>query len=102
MSKTPARIIETLGWLQILASSLLIGLGAGIFVYLQNPTNTGLTIGILIASAGLIIGILLATKYWKTKEGTMGFLSRVMATPELDKKENESDDTSSDNRKDSV
>ena len=35
------------------------------------------------------MGIFLATKIWKTKEGTIGFMSKILATPELDK--NDSD-----------
>lgn len=80
-------ITEAIGWLQIVASPLLIGLGIGAFVYFPNPTTMRLIIAISIATSGLIIGILFATKIWKTKEGTIWFLSRIMATPELDKKE---------------
>ncbi len=43
-------------------------------------------IGILIAGIGLTIGITWATKTWK-KTGTMQFLSRIDATPELDNRD---------------
>lgn len=95
-------ITEAVGWLQIVASPLLIGLGIGAIVYFQNPTATRLVIAITIASLGLIIGILLATKIWKTKEGTIWFLSRIMATPELDKKEIETNDKQADTKKGSL
>lgn len=87
MIKFFEKLTELIGWLRIVASPLFIGLAIGAIVYFSNPTITALVIGISIASIGLIIGILIATKIWKTKEGTMWFLSRIMATPELDKKE---------------
>ncbi|MGF1565024.1 MAG: hypothetical protein ACFCUH_06630 [Flavobacteriales bacterium] len=95
-------IIEAIGWLQIVASPLLIGLGIGAFIYFPNPTSTRLAIGISVATIGLIIGILLATKIWKTKEGTIWFLSRIMATPELDKKKAETNDNKADSNKGSL
>lgn len=91
-------ITEAIGWLQIVASPLLIGLGIGAFVYFQNPTTTRLVIGISFATLGLIIGILWATKIWKTN-GTIWFMSRIMATPELDKKENEINSEKADEKK---
>jgi hypothetical protein len=95
-------ITEAIGWLKIVASPMLIGLGIGAINYFPNPTTTRLVIGISIATLGLIIGILLATKIWNTKEGTIWFLSRIMATPELDKKEAETNDKQSDNNKGSL
>src|SRR5436189_226422 len=80
-------ITEAVGWLQIVASSVLIGLGIGALVYSAYPTIGGLVIGISIASLGLIIGIIRTIKIWKTKEGTIWYVSRVMATPELDEME---------------
>lgn len=82
-------ITESIGWLQIVASPLLIGLVIGAFIYLTEPNTTRLMIGSIIATAGLIIGIIWATKQWKGK-GTVWFMSRIMATPELDKPEEES------------
>jgi hypothetical protein len=92
-------ITEAIGWLQIAASPFLIGLGIGACVYFPNPTATRLVIGITTTTLGLIIGILLATKIWKSKVGTIGFLARTMATPELDKKEKAISDTQKDNKK---
>ena len=76
-------IMEIIGWLQIVASPFLIGLGIGAFIYFPNPTLTNLIIGIVISIIGLIAGIIWATKIWKTK-GTMWFVSQVSATPDLD------------------
>ena len=46
-----------------------------------------MVIGIFVAVVGIIIGMIWATKKFKTT-GTIHFLSRVSATPELDRKEN--------------
>jgi len=74
---------EMIGWLQIVASPLLLGLIIGFVIYVSNPGTLRLILGISVATLGLITGIIIATKAWK-KKGTMHFVSRVMATPELD------------------
>lgn len=77
-----------IGWLQIVASPLLIGLIVGAIIYFSNPTTTRLVLGISVATLGLIIGIIWATKQWKRK-GTIWFMSGIMATPELDNQDEE-------------
>ena len=99
MQKVFEWFIQIIGWLQIAASPLLIGLVIGAAICFPTPTTIRLIIGITVAAIGLIIGILWANKIWKTKEGTMSFLSRVMATPELDKKEKETRENESENKK---
>lgn len=74
---------ESIGWLQIVASPLLIGLFTGAIIYFPNRTTTRFVIGIAVATIGLIVGIIWATKQWKGK-GTNWFMSRIMATSELD------------------
>ncbi|UKJ06216.1 hypothetical protein [Solitalea lacus] len=69
--------------MQIVASPLLIGLAIGATIYFSDPTTTRLFIGIIVATVGLIVGIIWATRQWKGK-GTIWFMSRIMATPELD------------------
>ncbi|MEZ4906074.1 MAG: hypothetical protein R2771_00095 [Saprospiraceae bacterium] len=76
-------ITESIGWIKIVASPLLIGLIIGAIIYFPKPTTTRLFFGIIVAILGLVIGIIWATKQWKGK-GTIWFLSRTMATPELD------------------
>lgn len=78
------KITELIGWFQIVISPTLIGLGIGCIVYFNFQNLTGLILGIIISIIGLISGIVLATKKFKTT-GTIHFLSRVSATPELDK-----------------
>ena len=74
---------EIVGWLQIFASPFLIGLFIGALIYIARPNILTLTIGIIVAITGLILGIIWATKIWK-KKGTIDFISGTMATPELD------------------
>ena len=76
-------IFEIIGWLQIVASLLLLGLAIGAVIYFTNPGTLRLIIGISVATLGLITGIKVATSAWK-KKGTMHLVSRFMATPELD------------------
>jgi amino acid transporter len=75
--------VEVVGWLEIVASPLSAGLIIGAIIYFSNPTTWRLIIAISIATLGLIVGIIFATRIWK-KQGTMHFLSRIMASPELD------------------
>lgn len=83
-------ITEAIGWLQIVASPLLIGLAIGAVIYFPNPSTTRLVLGIIVATIGLVLGIIWATKKWKGK-GTIFFLSRIMATPELDNPDEENE-----------
>lgn len=74
---------EVVGWLQIVVSPLLAGLVLGAIIYFSNPTTMSLVIAICVVLISLIVGIVFATRIWK-KQGTMHFVSRVMASPELD------------------
>jgi F0F1-type ATP synthase assembly protein I len=79
-------ISEVVGWIQIVISPTLLGIVFGLAIYYFAPNLAGMIFGILIAFIGLILGIILATKKYKTT-GTINFLSRINATPELDKLE---------------
>ncbi len=81
---------DSMGWLQIVASPLLIGIVTGFIVYLAKPDFNGTIIGISIAALGLIIGIIWATRVWKRK-GTIEYVSSLSATPELDNRKEEED-----------
>lgn len=76
-------ITEVVGWIQIVLSPTLLGIAFGFGIYYNFTNLTGMVIGILIIVFVLIIGIVLATKKFKTT-GTIHFLSRISATPELD------------------
>ena len=94
-------ITEIVGWIQIVLSPTLIGIGLGFGIYYYFPNLTGMILGILIVIIGFIIGIIWATKKFKTT-GTIHFLSRVSATPELDNLEKlESGNTESGKKKNS-
>lgn len=80
-------VFEVIGWLQIVASPLLAGVVVGALIYFSNPSGWRLVLALVI---GLIVGIIFATRVWK-KHGTMHFVSRVMATPELDNLDEEKD-----------
>lgn len=84
-------ITEAIGWLQIVASPFLIGLGIGALIYFSHPTELRMIVGVSVAALGLILGIVWATRVWK-KYATMRFLSRIIATPELDEKKEFGDD----------
>lgn len=88
MQKTFHLIIEIFCSFQIVLSPLLIGAFIGIVVYFSDPSTTRLVLAVLIALAGLILGIIWAVKVSR-KEGASHFMSRIMATPELDKKREE-------------
>lgn len=76
-------ITELMGWWQIVLSPFLIGLIIGAVVYFYEPTTIRLIIGVIIATTGLVIGIIWATKQWKGK-GATSFIANIMSTPEID------------------
>ena len=84
MSKYFEIITEIIGWLQIVVSPLLVAIIIGSIIYLPNQTTANLIFAILICLAGLVAGIVFANKKFKSGKGTVWFLSRTMATPELD------------------
>jgi hypothetical protein len=75
-------ITEFFAWLQIAASPALTGIIIGGIIYGVKRDIVGLVIAIIVASLGIIAGIIWATKIWK-KKGTVEFMSKVNATPEL-------------------
>lgn len=88
MQKIFHLIIEIFCSLQIVLSPLLMGAFIGMVVYFSDPSTTRLVFAMLIVLAGLVIGIVWAVKVSR-KEGASHFMSRIMATPELDKKREE-------------
>ena len=79
------KLTEFFGWIQIMLSPTLVGLALGGLCYLYSPTAFGKILGTIITVTGFIIGIFWATRD-KKKYGTIWFVSRIMATPELDTK----------------
>jgi ABC-type transport system involved in cytochrome c biogenesis permease subunit len=74
---------EFFGWIEIVISTTLLSGMLGFLIYLSKRNTLTLILGIAIATLGLIFGIIYATKIWK-KRGTVDFISRVSASPELD------------------
>ncbi len=77
---------EIMGWLQIVASPFLAASIIGVIIYFSRPNTTRLIVATAVATIGLVIGIIWATRIWR-KKGTIQFMSRIMATPEFDNKE---------------
>lgn len=92
MYKFLETVFEIVGWVRIAISPLLIGAGIGAIIYYRNPTETTLAAGIAVGVVGLFIGILWANKVWRSKKGTINFISRISSTPELDNKEDMNDE----------
>ena len=88
--KTFETISEVFGWLKIAISPALIGIILGCVIYFNVKGRVGMALGISVALIGIIIGIVWATSVWK-KRGTIQFLSRTMATPELDNRDEDSE-----------
>lgn len=86
--KTPwiAYLPEAIGWLQIVAAPLLLGLFLGAVIYFSNPSTLTLLLCTTVALVGLALGIKWATKKWK-HGGTIHFLARIISTRELDREE---------------
>ena len=82
MGKGFEKFTEGIAWIQIALSPTLIGIIAGIFVGVAGSPGFGIVMGLL----GLTIGVLWAMRVSR-KEGTSHFISRSMATPELNEKE---------------
>ena len=82
--------MEIVGWLQIVSSPLIGGIIVGGLAFLLIGNTAGLVVGIAIAIAALVLGVLYANRVWK-KKGTMNFMSRVNASPELDYLEQDAD-----------
>jgi hypothetical protein len=76
-------ITEIIGWIQIFISPFAIGIIIALIVYYLKQDNIGIVIASVFCVAGFIFGIVLATRSWKNG-GTNNFLSRTMASPELD------------------
>lgn len=87
MTRIFEKITEIIGWFQIVISPTLLCSGIGALIYFSNPNSTNLIIAVCIGLLGLVCGIVYANRIWKTK-GTVWFMSRVSATPELDEENN--------------
>ncbi|RZJ64411.1 MAG: hypothetical protein EOO50_15760 [Flavobacterium sp.] len=83
MSRIFEKFTEVIGWLQIVASPLLIGFIIGAIIYFSNANIFTLIIAVIIILFSLLVGIYFATKIAR-KKGTISFLSQISATPDID------------------
>lgn len=79
------RFTELLAWLRIALSPILFTVIVAVLVnwYADSPVGNILAICILLL--GIIAGVVLA-EYARKHGGAINFISRLNATPELDKK----------------
>ena len=75
--------VEVIGWLRIMASPLFLGITIGIIIYMIETNAIGISLAIAVTSAGLIVGIVMASRICK-KHGTMNFISKLNETNDLD------------------
>lgn len=84
IARAGSLLTEILGAILILGSPTLMGALIGGYFYLNNPSTQTLWFFAALSALGLIIGIWWAVREWKSR-GTVWFVSRLMATPELDR-----------------
>jgi hypothetical protein len=75
--------LEVFGFIRIGASPFLIGVAIGFGTFVSKPDNVGIIIAISIASIGLIIGIIWATKISR-KKSTLDYTTAA-SSPDFDK-----------------
>ncbi len=83
MFKFISFLVEFINWIRIVSSPTLIGLivGGVFYYFFQNPI--GKVLWVICAIIGFILGIIWASSIWR-KQGTTTFLSKIIATPDLD------------------
>ena len=80
------RLLSVLAWLQIFISPTFIGAISGGLIWLAMRGAWGIGLGTAVAIAGAVVGIAFAEKARRGK-GTIEFMSRTIAHPELREKE---------------
>ena len=83
MNKIFEIITEIFGFIAIVLSPTLLGLGIGFISYNYIGNTLGIVFGIFIGLLGFAYGLFFAVKKWKNG-GTVHFLPTIYATPELD------------------
>ncbi len=78
----PDRLVAAVAWLEIAISPSLIGITAGAGVWLALRSSAGVAVGLILASLGLMTGVVFAEKA-RRKVGTVAFMTRIRAHAEL-------------------
>lgn len=86
IARTGSLMTEILGALMIIGSPTLIGAAVGGYWYASNPNQQNQWLFGALTGLGLFLGIWSAVREWKSR-GTVWFISRLISTPELDKKD---------------
>jgi len=81
------KIVSVIGWIQIFISPFLGGIITGFLIWISTKNILGAVAAIFVLIVGIVLGIRLAEKA-KKNTGTIAFISRVNATPELNETEN--------------
>ena len=79
--------LAALAWLQVFVSPAIIGIIAGGLIWLALRGPWGIGFGLTAGMVGCIAGVVFAEKVRRTK-GTIEFMARNIAHPELREKEN--------------
>ena len=77
------KLTKAFAWLQIAIAPAIVGIGVGIFVWSRLANLWGIVIGSTVAVSSIIGGIMWANKMSR-KNGSIQFMAKVSATPELD------------------
>lgn len=82
------KFTELMGWFQIFAALFLTGLLLGLVAYLTIDNEVGFIVGLSLSVLGFVAGVIWATRVYR-KTGTSRYLTRIMATPDVDANTNE-------------
>ncbi|TXF76049.1 hypothetical protein [Chryseobacterium sp.] len=74
---------ETIGWLRIFLSPFLIGLIISAVIYFSYPNIWTMIASCAVLALSVVLGAKMASNAAK-EHGTMNYISRTAATPELD------------------
>jgi hypothetical protein len=81
------KMVSVIGWIQIFISPFFGAIIIGFLIWLSTKNILGGIAAIVVLFVGIILGIRLAEKARKNK-GTIDFISRINASPELDEENN--------------
>lgn len=80
MKKILSFFIESISWLQLFISPVLIGGLIALFIYIGNQHLGWLSVTILVIS--FIIGVVFAERV-RRKHGSSRFASKILSTPDI-------------------
>ncbi len=81
--KIIALLIEVFNWILIMLSPTGFGFIFGISIAAYFKNWFGIALGSIVFLTGFVTGIIWATRIWK-RRGTTFFMSRIMASPDID------------------